>query len=158
MRYNRTDIISVRYLCAVGMRETHDWFGEDADPQWEVYARLSNGTDFLFGENGTRAEAEECMRKAYDDFLHSGLAFTPTLENAHVNVMNIARLYVDTDGNDHVAFCEDISGVSYRLYRGEEEEATAHIHRLASEVAFILIQRKHEDDDESSSTQGIASA
>lgn len=142
MRYNRTDIISVRYLCAVGLRSVPSFFGEETDHTWEVYARLSNGSDFIFASEGTRQEAEECLRHAYHDFLQAGIAFVPTLEDAHVNVMRIARLYIDDEGNRKVALCEDGTGTSYRLLYGDEEEVVAHIRRISTEIAMLLSQQE----------------
>ncbi len=113
--------------------------------KWEVYAKLTNGSEFLFGINGTEPQAQELLQAVLHYALVQGQAFKLTTEGEYVNLFNIVRYYVDGEANDYVALLEDRSGASWVILRSaKRRECSALIKQVSNVVAILELEKKHD--------------
>jgi len=143
MRLNKVDIVAPEYITVIGKRQevAAMAFGEAA---WQVFAQLTNHSEFIFGSNATEEEANELLESVLYYACHSDLAFVSSTEGDHVNIFGIVRYYVDGEANARVALIEDRNGKSWPIYHGSEAECREAIHRLSKYTLHLEQERKEQ--------------
>ena len=134
MKFNKSDLVRPENVVAIGKRSNVYLSGNKT---WEVYARLSNRSEFLFGIKGLESEASALLLAVLRYASLAGQAFTETTEGDYVNVFCIVRYYVDGEPGDFVALIEDESGASWPILTGTHAQCTQAIHDLSAQVAML---------------------
>lgn len=137
MRFNKVDIIAPECITAIGSRV------EPLTSTWEVYAKLTNGSEMLFGVGGTQSEADKLLQVVLEYAMLTGQAFRQSTEGDYVNLFNVVRYYVDGQASEYIAMIEDRCGRSWPIRTGRKRDCVKEIKQLAEVVSVLEVERRN---------------
>lgn len=108
---------------------------------WEVYVRLVSGSTFTLADGLTYAKAGKLFREKVRDMSEQGGSAFVTTPNACVPFEHVARIFVDTEGNEFITILEDSSSAQYEIERGGQERCVSAVEKVAG-VLLQYMQQK----------------
>ena len=140
MKLLEQEFYSVGHVIAVAMRKDM-W--RAPKKRWEVYLRLSSGSQILLAEGADKGEARRYMKEMAGNIGQAtGCSFLVTNGGANLLVMDaVTRIFVDGQENGHVLLVEDVCAATYPVERGSKERCDAAMHKVAGAIINYQMMR-----------------
>ena len=138
MKIMEQEFFAVSYAVSLGMRKDM-W--RPSGQRWEVYLRLSSGSQIILATEGSRKEAKEYLKQMAGNIGQvTGCAFMVADAGNNLIIMDaITRVYVDKQENWHVVLVEDIASGTHQVERGDKDKCDSTMMKIAG----AIIQYQH---------------